>query len=159
MSSLIVNSLNGQLQFTFSLVNKFLETCPDAVWNKTFGGWPVWQQIYHAFTAVDFFLRPPEAPAEASLCEAGVSELKHSPAEAPNKSDLCDFIAKAQARVMLYAATLNDELLSVKSDGPSARMGKEMTHAAILGLINAHTMYHLGSCDAALRQNGLPGVF
>jgi hypothetical protein len=159
MSNAIVQSLNGNLQFTFSLVDKFLESCPDDIWKAKFGGWPVWQQIYHAFTSVDFFLRPPEAPMEATPCDPDANSLKSSPAQAPDTGDLRDFIVKAQARVALYASTLDDDALALKNDGPSARMGREMSHAAVLSLINAHIMYHLGACDAALRERGLPGVF
>ncbi len=155
----IVKSLSGNLQFTFSLVDKFLEICPDEIWSKKFGGWPVWQQIYHPFASVDFFLRPPEAPAEPPLLEEGVAELRVTPPQAPDKRMLSEFIAKSQARVMLYVATLNDATLIRLNEGPSQRMGREMTHAAVLALIGAHTMYHLGACDAALRENGLPGVF
>ena len=155
----IVKSLSGNLQFTFSLVDKFLETCPDEIWRKKFGGWPVWQQIYHPFASVDFFLRPPEAPAEPPLFEEGVAELRLSPAQAPDKRVVGEFIAKAQARVSLYLATLNDETLTKLNEGPSARMGREMTHAAVIALIVGHTMYHLGACDAALRESGMPGVF
>lgn len=159
MSDCIVKSLNGNLQFAFSLVDKFLSSCPDEVWSKKFGGWPVWQQLYHPFASVDFFLRPPEAPAEPPLFEEGVAELKVSPAQAPDKRTLGEFIAKAQARVTLYAATLDDAALPQRNEGPSVRMGREMTHAAVLDLIGAHIMYHLGACDAALREHGLPGVF
>jgi hypothetical protein len=159
VSSAIVHSLAGNLQFTFSLVDKFLENCPEDIWKENFGGWPVWQQLYHAFAAVDFFLRPKDAPAEDQPCDADVSGLKRVARETPDRGDIRDFIVRNQARVALYAGSLDDESLTRTSEGPSARMGREMSHAAVLALLGAHTMYHLGACDAALRQHGLPGVF
>ena len=108
---------------------------------------------------MDFFLRPQEAPPEPSIFEEGVAELKKTPAKTPDKALLAEFIAKAQARVTLYLATLTDETLTKLNEGPSARMGREMTHAAVISLIVGHTMYHLGACDAALREHGMPGVF
>ena len=159
MSKTIVTSQAGNFAFTFSLVEKFIDVCPENIWVEKFGGWPVWQQLYHPFASVDFFLRPQEAPPEPSLFEEGVAELKKTPAKTPDKGLLSDFIAKAQARVSLYLATLNDETLTKLNEGPSARMGREMTHAAVIALIVGHTMYHLGACDAALRESGMPGVF
>ena len=159
MSDCLVKSLAGNVQFAFSLVDKFLQVCPDEIWAKKFGGWPVWQQLYHPFASVDFFLRPQEAPPEPSLFEEGVAELKKTPDKTPDKALLAELIAKAQARVSLYLATLNDETLTKLNEGPSARMGREMTHAAVIALIVGHTMYHLGACDAALRESGMPGVF
>ena len=147
MSDCLVKSLAGNVQFAFSLVDKFLSFCPDEIWAMKFGA------------SVDFFLRPQEAPPEPSLFEEGVAELKKTPAQTPDKSLLAEFIAKAQARVSLYLATLNDETLTRLNEGPSARMGREMTHAAVISLIVGHTMYHLGACDAALREHGMPGVF
>lgn len=159
MSDCIVKSLRGGLEFTFSLANKFIEVCPDDVWDKKFGGWPVWQQLFHPFASIDFFLRPQDAPPSPAPFEEGVAELKISPATAPDKKTVQDFMAGAQARVFAYAMTLDDAALSKVNEGPSARMGREITHAGVLALIGSHTMYHLGACDAALRERGLPGVF
>ena len=159
MSKAITQSLEGNILHAFGLVNQFLEVCPDDVWGKKFGGWPVWQQLFHPFASVDFFLRAADAAEELPLFEPGVAELKESPLLPPAKLLVKEYIEKAQARVKEYAAGLDDDSLSRKNEGLSARMGHDMSHAATLGMIASHTMYHLGSCDAALREQGIPGVF
>lgn len=159
MSRILVQSIEGGVFHAFSLCNEFLKACPEKVFAAKFGGWPVWQQLFHSFASIDFFLRPDGAPEEAPLFKPGVAELKEGPAEAPAKEVVLEFMEKAQKRVQEYAAGLDDAALALKNEGLSGRIGRDMTHAATLALIGSHTMYHLGSCDAALRENGLPGVF
>ena len=159
MSKAITQSLESGILHTFGLVNEFIKQCPDAVWEQPYGKWPVWQQLYHAFTAVDFFLRPKDAPAVPTPVPGPVGNLAEVAVDVPSKQLIHDFIAKTQAEALDYIAGLDDATLAVNNEGLSARIGRDMTHAATLGLLAAHTMYHLGCCDAALRQNGLPGVF
>ena len=33
------------------------------------------------------------------------------------------------------------------------------THAAACAMLTGHVLYHLGTCDAALREEGLKGFF
>jgi uncharacterized damage-inducible protein DinB len=159
MSRIIVQSLEGSIQRGFGLVNQFLEVCPEAVWAKKFGGWPVWQQLYHTFASMDFFLPETNSAPVAPLFASDVAELKSTPPGTPEKSAIREVVAKAQAKAVAYAASLDDAALAQKNEGISSRIGREFTHAATLSLIAGHTMYHLGSCDAALREQGLPGVF
>lgn len=159
MSTIVTKSLEGNILHAFGLTTEFVKVCPDSLWGRTFGGWPVWQQLFHAFASVDFFLRAAGAAEEDPLFQPGVAELKESPKEAPAKTVIKEFMDKVQSRVLAYAASLDDAALEQKNEGLSARMGRDVTHAGTLALIASHTMYHLGSCDAALRENGQPGVF
>lgn len=159
MSKVITQSLTGGVQHAFALSNQFVDVCPEAVWGKTFGRWPVWQQLFHAYAAVDFFLRDPSAAAEASIFPEGVGDLKTTMDDAPAKSVVKDYFAQAQKRANDYMDGLDDAKLAQKHEGAGARFGRDVTHAALVALIASHTMYHLGSCDAALREAGLPGVF
>ncbi len=159
MSRIITQSLEAGLQRAFSLADAFIKACPDEVWAQKFGAWPVWQQLHHPFASVDFFLRAENAAPEAALFEPGVAELKTIPRETPEKSLIHDSASKAQAKVRDYAAGLDDVRLGELNTGLSGRLGRDMTHAATLALIASHLMYHLGACDAALREQGLPGVF
>ena len=159
MSKVITQSLAGNVQHAFALVNQFVKVCPEEIWGKKFGGWPVWQQLYHPFSSVDFFLRPAGAHEEPSIFQPGVGELKESTLEPPAKLLIEEYFQKVQKRVEDYIAGLDDASLSQKNDGLSQRMGRDFTHAGTIALIASHTMYHLGSCDAALREHDMPGVF
>ncbi|MDL2290755.1 DinB family protein [Desulfovibrio sp. OttesenSCG-928-F20] len=159
MSRTITQSLEGGITHAFALSEEFLRVCPENIRDKKFGGWPVWQQLFHPFASIDFFLRPAGAPEAASPFAPGVAELKQSPEQAPAKLVLEEYISACQALVKEYVASLDDAALAQKNEGLSQRIGRDMTHAATLALIASHTMYHLGCCDAALREHGLPGVF
>lgn len=159
MSKVITQNLENAILHTFSLANEFLKVCPGNVWSRKFGRWPVWQQLYHAFVAMDFFVRPMDAPVESGPVSGDVGNLKVVAEEAPDMKLVREYVENSQARVREYIAGLNDAVLSDKNEGLSARMGKETSHAFTLCLLASHTMYHLGSCDAALREEGIPGVF
>lgn len=159
MSRVIVQSLEGNVLHAFALAEEFLRVCPDNIRDKKFGGWPLWQQLFHPFASLDFFLRPDGAAEAPSPFAPGVAELKETPAEAPQKALLEDYMGKTRAMVKEYIAALDDAALAKKNEGLSRRMGRDISHAGTIALIASHTMYHLGSCDAALREHGLPGVF
>lgn len=159
MSKVIVRSLEDPINFAYHLGFKFIEKCPEDVWGETFGGWPVWQQLFHPFANVDDFLRPKDAPPAINPFEPSVSKLIHISFEIPAKLLITDHINLTQEAVSRYAAALDDASLARINEGLTARSGKETTHAATLAMIGAHIMYHLGSCDAALRAEGLPGLY
>ncbi len=159
MSRVVVQSLEGTVNYAFSLMNKFVEVCPDEIWAKKCGGWPVWQQVYHSFAAIDFFLRLPDDAPEAPPYAEEVGNLDAPAKDTVSKAQLKPYIGNAQARVKNYISSLGDAELAEAHPGLSQRMGATTTHAGTVALIAAHTMYHLGSCDAALREHGLPGVF
>lgn len=159
MAKAITQGLEDTIMHAFGLVNEFIKVCPDTIWSKKFGAWPVWQQIFHPFASIDFFLRPIDAQPEPDLFAPGIAELKISLNDAPSKDMIKAYVEKAQARVAQYIAGLDDAALAAKNEGLSARFNREVNHARTLGLIASHTMYHLGCCDAALREEGIPGVF
>ncbi|MDR2605096.1 MAG: DinB family protein [Desulfovibrio sp.] len=159
MPVILRDSLLGAVRHAFDLINEFTDRCPDAVWTEKFGGWPIWQQCYHCFAAVNFFLRQRDDPAGDTLFPPAVANLNEVSKETPSRQTVKEFVLKEQDWVLRYAQALDDGALAEKNEGLSERMGRDMTHAGTLALIASHSMYHLGTCDAALRQRGLRGVF
>jgi uncharacterized damage-inducible protein DinB len=150
--------MQDNINFAFSLLSKFIQVCPQDIWALRFGRWPVAQQLYHALTAIDFFIRPPQAEAMKNpFPEAG--SLDSVTARIPDKAQTGEFLALIKAAAETYIDSLSDDCLAQEAPGASSRMGREVTHANVLVLLSAHSLYHLGSCDAALRQHGLDGVF
>jgi len=161
MANPIKDSLAASLARVFGLMDEFLKLCPEEIWAQHFGGWPVWRQFLHAFSAVDFFLRDENAAATAQPFGADADNLrvKDSAAPTPSKEKMREYMEATQKRVNDYLAALDDAALGQLNKGASARFRQEFTHAATIVLLAHHTMYHLGSCDAALRESGRPGVF
>ncbi|HBT96655.1 MAG TPA: DinB family protein [Desulfobulbaceae bacterium] len=161
MANPIKDSLAASVAHAFGLMDEFLKLCPEDIWAQRFGGWPIWRQFFHAFNAIDFFLRAENAAETPAPFGANAGNLdgKNSDIPAPGKEAMREYMEAAQKRVDGYLASLNDEALGQLNKGLSARIGREYTHAATIALLASHTMYHLGTCDAALRESGRPGVF
>ena len=159
MSRIITQGLEGGIIRSFGLAEEYLRVCPENIRDKKFGGWPVWQQLLHAFTAVDFFLPPTGGTPEPSGIDPDVARLKSTPATPMSKLALEDLLSKTQDKVAKYIAAMDDAKLAQKHEALSSYFGRDVSQAEALALIASHTMYHLGSCDAALREHGLPGVF
>ena len=161
MANPIKDSLAASVAHAFGLMDEFLKLCPEDIWAQRFGGWPLWRQFFHSFSAADFFLRAENAAEAPSPfgADAGNLRVKDTAAPVPDREKMREYTEATQKRVNDYLANLDDTALGQINKGLSARMGKECTHAGTITLLVSHTLYHLGGCDAALRESGRPGVF
>lgn len=159
MSQAIVQNQRGSFDFAFSLMMQFIDVCPEDTWTKKFGGWPIWQQVYHALNAVDYFIAEPNAEPVKGLVPPEVASLNAVGQSPVAKAAMKEFAAKVKAAADGYMDALTDADLTKKAEGVSLRMKRETLHATVMALMIGHILYHLGSCDAALREQGLKGVF
>lgn len=158
MSQALVRALQGNIESAFSLVTAFMEVCPEEIWSKKFGGWPVAHQLYHALNVAVLFVDKQKGADLNNPCpEAG--NLSGSAGPAPSKAQAREFLATVKGVVNNYIDGLTDETLAQKNETVSGIIGQNYTHASVMALLASHTYYHLGSCDAALREHGLKGVF
>lgn len=158
MSTGIVLAAQGPFQQAYTLLSTFIERCPDNIWKERNGGWPVWQQVAHALSSLPFFAGAPAGSVPAP-CALEVLRLAVQGMEPLSKERMQAYAAQCKASADAYIAGLRDEQLAEENAVLSAGIGFSVTHAATLGMFASHVMYHLGSCDAALRDHGLPGVF
>ncbi|MDR1045616.1 MAG: DinB family protein [Candidatus Adiutrix sp.] len=159
MSQAIVNTFAGRLKETFDLLAKFIETCPDDIWAEKFGGWPVWQEIYHAVRAVNLFVEVPGQTPPPLLVSPEVCGLKEVGAEAPPQARIREQCLAARELVGRYLENLEDEDLPKRNETPFRIINFDLTHGGTLLLLASHNLYHLGAGDSALRSHGRPGVF
>ena len=161
MANPIKDSLAVNVAHAFGLMDEFLKLCPEDIWAQRFGGWPIWRHFLHSLTAVDFFLRAENAAETPSPfgADAGNLRVKDSSAATPNKEKMLEYMGTAHKWVNDYLASLDDAALGQINKGLSGRKGREYTHASTIALLVGHILYHLGSCDAALRESGRPGVW
>jgi hypothetical protein len=164
MSQAVIAGQRESFEQAYGLTTQFVEVCPEEVWAKKFGGWPVWQHVYHALGTCRFFvLREGETP-DQGLYPPEVSRLQSTPDAAPAKKDVLEYAVRMKAKVDAYLDALRDADLPDINQGLTARMkaigiDREFTHSRTLAMLSGHIMYHLGTCDAALRERGLKGVF
>ena len=159
MSRAIVQNQRGSFDFAFSLMLQFIEVCPDDVWSKKFGGWPIWQQVYHAFNAVDYFIAAPGAEPVKGIVPGDVGSLTVIGDKPVSKGEMKEFATLVKAAADGYMDALTDVDLTRKAEGATLRMKRDTLHATVMALMVGHILYHLGACDAALREQGLKGVF
>ena len=160
MSRAIVAELENPYQRAWSLMCQFMDVCPDEIWAETNGGWPVWQQVAHTVAVLNFFILENDddtfVPAPA---EFGVLMLKEQGQQVVSKEAMKAYGAAVKAAVDARVAKLTDADLTRVQERVSKKIGRELSYGAVMVMLASHTMYHLGSCDAALRDHGLPGVF
>lgn len=160
MSRDIVAALEEPYQRAWALLAQYMDTCPENIWAETNGGWPVWQQVAHAIAVLNFFIleKDDEAflPAPAGI---GVLMLKEQGKGVVSKEAMQAYGKSVKAAVDARLAALSNADLTRVQERVSKKIGRDLTYAAMIAMLASHTTYHLGSCDAALRDHGLPGVF
>ncbi|MDR1857446.1 MAG: DinB family protein [Desulfovibrio sp.] len=155
----VVQALRGPFEHSCSLVADYIDKCPDAIWTEKNGGWPVWQQIAHTLAVMDFFSDAPGREPLAPPCSVETAMLKHQGADLVSKDAMKAYMGKVKARADAWLDSLDDGALAAVNAHISGKMGRDMANGALVVMLSSHTQYHVGSCDAALRDHGLPGVF
>ena len=160
MARAIVAELEGTYGRAWALMAQFMDVCPEEIWAETNGGWPVWQQVAHTIAVLNFFILENDddtfVPAPAEL---GVLMLKEQGQQLVSKEAMKAYGAAVVAAVDARVAKLTDADLTRVQARVSKKIGRDLSYGAVMVMLASHTMYHLGSCDAALRDHGLPGVF
>jgi hypothetical protein len=154
----VTEALKANFDRGWSFLIQIIDVCPDAVWAKKAGGFVFWQQLYHCFAVADFFLLPKDGVPEPGPWGAEVSGLKAEPTTTPTKEELKAYAGKMKAKIDAWIATLDDASLAQTHEGFSARRGTPMSNVMVLAILSGHSSYHIGSCDAILRDNGEKGV-
>ncbi len=158
MSRTIVEALKSPIDDAFGLLAEFIKVCPDDVWAEQGGGWPVWQEMYHALVAVNLFAEV-EGEKPAPLAGEDVCALDAVAAETVSRDRVQAAWVAAKDLVDRYLARLTDDDLAKRNETTFRAINMDMSHAAVLSLLAGHTLYHLGAGDSALRRRGLKGVF
>ena len=160
MSRAIVAELENPYQRAWGLLCQFMDVCPDEIWAETNGGWPVWQQVAHTVAVLNFFILENDDDTFVSApAELGVLMLKEQGQQVVSKEAMKAYGATVKAAVDARVARLTDADLTLVQERVSKKIGRELSYGAVMVMLASHTTYHLGSCDAALRDHGLPGVF
>lgn len=158
MSRAIVTDSAANFERVHGFYMQFLEQCPEALWTKKFGGWPIWQHVIHVYAVIDFFTLQPGQTA--SPCPIPPEAVRLDPVACTpvNKADTRAYMLVMKAKADAYLAGLNDAALSTKNEGFSARKNETLTHGRTVALLATHAFYHFGTLDAALREEGLKGI-
>ena len=156
----IVTASEAPFRYAWQLVNEYMKVCPDNVWAAKNGGYPVWQQMLHAIWVVDALFVCDKFPTALPVpADMDTLLFKKVGEGVVSKAAVQEYAGKVIERVDSWLAALTDADLPKKNEALSAKLGKDFTMAGTLIAMAAHTQYHIGSCDSALRDNGLQGVY
>jgi uncharacterized damage-inducible protein DinB len=140
----------------FGNMEKFIEVCPDDIWTQKFGGWPIWQHVYHILTLSGLFAAG--APPLQLPMPLETAKLTQTPDKSWSRQEAKAFAAQMRLPVESFFAGLDDANLGDKNEFLSKMFKRDMPHSAALALLIGHLFYHLGVCDSALREHGLKGM-
>lgn len=158
MANEFVKCYQEGMFFALMHYEKFLELCEDDVWKEKAGGWTVAQQYYHGLNATNMLMSSLTGKtAPNPNPEAG--QILDKPDVLPTKEQAAAFLANIRVAAKAMFESLTDETLPQKNKDVSAKFGRDVQNAVVLELIPSHLLYHLGSCDAALRNKNLPGAW
>jgi hypothetical protein len=159
MSREIVQAAQGSFERAYSLLTEYMDVCPDDVWAEKNGGWPVWQQIAHALWVLDFFVCGDGEAMLPAPFGVDVARFKAQGDTVVGKAAIKEYATAVKSRVDGWLARLTDDGLGGTNAVLSKKMGRDLSYMATVVMLASHSSYHLGSCDAALRDHGLAGVF
>ncbi|MDR2945800.1 MAG: hypothetical protein LBV79_03535 [Candidatus Adiutrix sp.] len=159
MNDPIIAAFKAEFDRFFTMLEKQIDICPEELWAKKVGGWPFWQQQLHSLACTFIYARPEGQAFEGVAYKPAVIMLAEEPDFTPAKDDLRRLAAEAKAAAHDYMDGLTAADLPGRHRLMCDTMKKDMTHQSALMALPRHICYHLGSCDAALRDLGIPGVY
>ena len=154
----VTDALKANFDRGWNFLEQIVDVCPESVWAKKAGGYVFWQQIYHCFACMDYFIGPKDGTPDMGPQGMEVAMLKVAPSATASKADVKAYGAKMKEKADKWIASLDDAALSLPHEGFSARRGVPMNNAMVLAILSGHSSYHVGHCDAILRDNGEKGV-
>ena len=158
MSTSFSASINKDYAHILGMITAMIDACPDALWKRKAGGFVFWQQLLHAVSTAAFFAGEGYA-APAVHQPPDVIQLKIAPSQDMSKAELKEYVTAVSQAVAAYCDALTKERLHARHETLSSYFGREITVRDSLLKLLWHTAYHLGCCDALLREEGVPGVF
>ena len=159
MSAPVINCFKEEYARFHNLLVKQIEVCPDELWTEKVGGYVYWQQLFHVFASTEIFALPDGQASMQTLCPPEIAMLSKQPEMHLSKEQLKDFAAKMKILADSFFDSMSVDKLTLEHATMSKRMKAPKTNQnALMGLIR-HANYHLGCCDAILRQHGIAGVY
>ena len=160
MSRQIVTELAANFERAHGFYLQFIDQCPDGLWAKKFGAWPLWQHIVHVYGCIDYFVLQDGQQPTPYPCKVGnISAFEFHAGETVDKSAMRAYVLTMKAKADAYINSLTDAALDKKNAGFSARKNEDRTHALTLSVLAGHAYYHFGTLDTALREHGYKGIY
>ena len=96
-----------------------MDCIPDEIWDKSYGGAPLWQYLYHTLHKLDQWFVNPADPGfvEPPIHAPHLDELGVCPAVRLSRRQMEEYFTTIKARLSLYLTSLHDEDLLQRPEG------------------------------------------
>ena len=157
----VIQCFKEEFERFWGLLEKLVEVCPEDLWGKKAGGDVFWQQIWHAMaiaevnTVEDLAVKIPaidQYSREVALLSKTLDRV-------PGKAEILEHGRRIKQQALAYYDSMTVASLTQEHPAMTKRLrGPHTRQHAALALIR-HVNYHIGACDAILREYGHPGVY
>ncbi len=155
----IIQCFKDEFDRFYGLLEKQIEVCPPELWTKKAGGYIFWQQIYHTVSCVELFALPEADSNTPSKFCPEIAMFTKEPDTHLSKQELQKLAAEMKLLAHSFMDTLTVASLTLPHKNMSTVLGKKLSYQNALIASIRHTSYHLGCCDAILREHGIKGVY
>ena len=99
-------------------LQNLLDCIPDALWDRCYGGAPLWQHVYHTLHELDqWFINPRDTDfVEPPIHTPHLQELHIYPAVRLDRLAIDDYFYTIKAKLSIYLTSLHDEDLLQRPD-------------------------------------------
>jgi hypothetical protein len=148
----LAESFKGVIISGLDLIEQEINNCPEKLWEEMFGGDYYWDQICHAVGSVPLFLSLVGSKETVELPKGASGNLHQqaNPGEPHGKQLVLDALKKSKDIAIAFFDNFDDADLLKEVNF----FGITITTAGLFIFMASHIQYHVGACDAALRQNG-----
>jgi hypothetical protein len=141
-------------QVSFTMMENIIAQCPDELWNEKKGGYVFWQQIFHALTGVNFWMRLNNEQFVEPFSERKLyPELEQEPESHLSRSELLEYKEQVKSIANDFFDGRDDHWLYQGSAAYNKVKNIEIIYMQI-----RHLQYHVGHCNCILRENGYQAV-
>ena len=156
---LIIQCFKDEFDRFHGLLEKQIELCPPELWAKKAGGYFFWQQIYHTISCIELFALPEDDCERPSKFCPEVAMFITEPEKAISKEEMLELAAEMKILAHTFINSLSVNSLTLPHQNMSTVLGKKLSIQNALIASIRHASYHLGCCDAILREHGIKGVY
>lgn len=142
----------------YDLLEKAVEVCPPALWMRKAGGFYYWQQLVHVFGLIDAFVLEPDAPPTQTRYGLDILRLLKEGGPAPQKKEVLTLAKTMRTTADAYFSRMTDDALFTRNESRSQRKKREVSQLEAMITLVGHGHFHVGACDALLRENGAAGL-
>lgn len=141
-------------ELSFKMLEQMIEQCPDDIWKEKKGGFVFWQQLLHAFTGINFWLRENSDKFVEPFNDKKVyPELDNDPKINLSKDELMAYKDEVKKICENFFNDKDDEWLNNNSI-----IYDKVKNLDIIFMQIRHIQYHVGHCNSILRENNREAV-